>query len=617
MLVGVARVTNIGGPTEYKTAKGAPFSGLLWENMVAHSLRPDFSDGFLLPYHAAIRMTEQDPDFDLTQVLAVPPEDRRLEFSYGTEHVSNDAALRSLLACAAALNNAKRGIPGPWDQCLDWIDSRLLEVETLRGPCPGLGAALSAFGVEQAALIARELQAKAGDNEDPWPVAEKVFKSAGSVLPPALQSKIGPTLKDIWKSLEPERKVLLKLVSRFELTKEQAALIYVREKRAKVGITATDEQIIKNPYVIFELTRDKVEPVSVFTIDAGVFPDTTIREKHPLPSSSRVDESIDVRRVRAFTVELLEQGAAAGNTLLARADVVNSIRDLKLKPPCPATGDSLSVAEKIFAGIVDKAQAADSSPAYQLARLSEAGNIIRTAVLKRASGKRHSVKQNWRDLLDKQFKNAVPDEQEKRARSEKTLALEELAASRFSVLIGPAGTGKTSLLATLCQQTSIAQGKVLFLAPTGKARVQMQQECTRLGLNITALTLAQHLSPERYDWRTQRYRLSSKPPDEAEEPAKTIIVDEASMLTEEMLAALIQSQKGVERLILLGDPSQLPPIGAGRPFVDIIAQLKPVDIEKRFPRVGPCYAELTVQRRQAGTGKKKAPIESQRQTGRT
>ena len=231
------------------------------------------------------------------------------------------------------------------------------------GPCPGLGAALSAFGVEQAALIARELEAKAGDNEDPWPVAEKVFKSAGSVLPPALQSKIGPTLKDIWKSLEPERKVLLKLVSRFELTKEQAALIYVREKRAKVGITATDEQIIKNPYVIFELTRDKVEPVSVFTIDAGVFPDTTIREKHPLPSSSRVDESIDVRRVRAFTVELLEQGAAAGNTLLARADVVNSIRDLKLKPPCPATGDSLSVAEKIFAGIVDKAQAADSSPA--------------------------------------------------------------------------------------------------------------------------------------------------------------------------------------------------------------------------------------------------------------
>ena len=42
------------------------------------------------------------------------------------------------------------------------------------------------------------------------------------------------------------------------------------------------------------------------------------------------------------------------------------------------------------------------------------------------------------------------------------------------------------------------------------------------------------------------------------------------MLTEEMLAALIQALKGVHRLILIGDPRQLPPIGAGRPFVDIV-----------------------------------------------
>ena len=38
------------------------------------------------------------------------------------------------------------------------------------------------------------------------------------------------------------------------------------------------------------------------------------------------------------------------------------------------------------------------------------------------------------------------------------------------------------------------------------------------------------------------------------------------MLTEEMLAALIDSLKGVDRFILVGDARQLPPIGAGRPF---------------------------------------------------
>ena len=72
------------------------------------------------------------------------------------------------------------------------------------------------------------------------------------------------------------------------------------------------------------------------------------------------------------------------------------------------------------------------------------------------------------------------------------------------------------------------------------------------------------------------------------------------MLTEEMLAALIQALKGAHRLILIGDPRQLPPISAGRPFVDIIKRLAPENVTKEFPRVGSGYAELTVSRRQAG-----------------
>ena len=72
------------------------------------------------------------------------------------------------------------------------------------------------------------------------------------------------------------------------------------------------------------------------------------------------------------------------------------------------------------------------------------------------------------------------------------------------------------------------------------------------------------------------------------------------MLTEEMFAALIQALKSVHRLILIGDPRQLPPIGAGRPFVDIVKHLEPEGVTEKFPRVGPGYAELTIRRRQAG-----------------
>ena len=67
-----------------------------------------------------------------------------------------------------------------------------------------------------------------------------------------------------------------------------------------------------------------------------------------------------------------------------------------------------------------------------------------------------------------------------------------------------------------------------------------------------------------------------------------------------MLGALLDSLQGVKRLILVGDPAQLPPIGAGRPFVDIISELRPEDNEVRFPRIAAGYAELTIERRQVG-----------------
>ncbi len=210
------------------------------------------------------------------------------------------------------------------------------------------------------------------------------------------------------------------------------------------------------------------------------------------------------------------------------------------------------------------------------------------------------LKTDWHKLVDEYLGkiDTTEPEREKEARREKAAALAELAESRFSVLIGPAGTGKTTLLAILCSQRDVAGGGVLLLAPTGKARVRMEQVAKEKKLPLKGFTIAQFLGKSaRYDHATGRYQLADVKPDE---PAETVIVDEASMLTEEMLGALLDSLKGPKRIILVGDPRQLPPIGSGRPFVDIISELAPENIPARFPRVAEGYAELTIRRRQAG-----------------
>ncbi|MBX7132300.1 MAG: AAA family ATPase [Fimbriimonadaceae bacterium] len=601
ILIGVGRVMHVGALQEYAYATKdltGKLRSMLWERMIQHSIRQDFEDGFLLPYHAAIALAAQDPDFDPAEIAALSPADRLLEFSHASQLVSHDGAIASLLACAESLRKAMGILPGPWDRCLQWVDARLGELWTARGPCPGLGAALAAFGLESATFVARAIAEKAGDNADPWPLVDKMFADPNKCLPTPLAESIGKTLCNKWSRLPDERRALLKLISRFEMTRVQATTLYVQEERAKAGIEATDKAILANPYLLYELTRLTGDPVSVWTVDRGVFPDAVIRDKHPLPEPSALDAGTDARRVRALAVKVLEDAASAGSTLLPQAQVVLGIRNLTLQPLCEVDADLMNVAKDDFGDTVGVVAMADGAPAMQLGRLGEMGAVIRSAVEKRIGGKRLVVEADWRKLLDDHLAKQGTgkcDELEESARAEKTAALKELADSRLSVLIGPAGTGKTTLLSVLCSHPKIEAGGVLLLAPTGKARVRMEQS-TR-SLQLKGYTIAQFLSPHRYDGTTGRYGLSAQP---AEAGAHTVIIDEASMLTEEMLAALIQALKGVHRLILIGDPRQLPPIGAGRPFVDVVKHLAPQGVAEKFPRVGPGYAELTIRRRQSG-----------------
>lgn len=592
VLIAVGRIKNIGKLIEYNREGNGP-RGMVWERPIQHSIRPDGDDGFLMPYNVLLERAATDRSLDIERYTARVPDEHWNEFSYASELVTHDGAIGALLSMDTALSRMEKELGIATGRKRQWIHNELVRLWQVRGPFPGLGAVLTAFGISRGLFVAHAIQQKAGQNADPWPLVDKAFRDPPALLPNELQCDLR-ALARVWKGLSEERRAFLRLLSRFEITVEQAKILYDEFSRKQAGWGGTDQEILRNPYRIFELSRHDFKGVKLPTIDRGVFPDDVVRLQHPLEGPGRLDSAVDVRRIRALAVAVLEEAALNGHTLLPRDKLIEGIQGYAIDPECPVTSDILTASSKDLMPEVIPVEM-NGEIAFQLERFKKIGEEVRRQILGRLQGKRHVVKSNWKALLDEKFGIATDDE-EKRAREEKAAALAELAEARFSVLVGPAGTGKTSLLGILCTRPEIRDEGVLLLAPTGKARVRMQE---LVGTGAKAMTVAQFLNQYgRYDPENGRYHLSDH--DKASGYG-TVIVDESSMLTEDMLGAIFDALKGVNRFILVGDPSQLPPIGAGKPFVDIVMKIRPTDYEKRFPRVGNGYAELTIGRRQ-GSG---------------
>ena len=601
VIVGIGRVKGVGPATEYEyeeQASGA-LRSMVWERNVAHSIRPDIGDGFLLPYQEILQMAEADPDFDPKPFVLHAPEEHWDAFSMGAEHVSHDKAIATLLAASAIVARYEEVLPGDWDHAHRWIDGELNRLWGLRGAFPGLGSALSALGLENGTLFAHAiggiLHADGGtDVRDPWPLVGALLADP-SQLPKELQASIGPIAAKLWGSLKADRRALLELLARFELSAEQVTRWWVKERRKASGISHEDKAILANPYLIYETDRGRPDPIPVRVVDRGMFPDPQVLAASPVPAPSACPEPLDPRRARALMLDRLEVAAGEGHTLLPQDWLVDRVRTAEVSPPCAIGSDWVDAFGGELTPVIQASTTASGNPAWQLDRYSGSRALIATRILRRISGARHKGDHDWRQCIDNALggKSKGDGPAEEAARAEKAEALEELFRSRASALISPAGTGKTTLLLALLSLDQIANGGVLLLAPTGKARVQMQRKAG----DVTAYTLAQFLlTSKRYDPQTGAYRANGSP--EREGSYATVVIDEASMLTEDQLAAALDAldPATVQRLILVGDPRQLPPIGAGRPFVDMIRQLRTTGDEFKG------LAELTVVRRQSGGG---------------
>ena len=141
-------------------------------------------------------------------------------------------------------------------------------------------------------------------------------------------------------------------------------------------------------------------------------------------------------------------------------------------------------------------------------------------------------------------------------------AIREAATSGVLLVTGGPGTGKTTILNGILSLFGQMQMKCLLAAPTGRAAKRLTEVTGEEASTIHRLLEA------GIDQNTGKMFFAR---DEGNPlKADAVIIDEMSMVDVQLLHCLLQAIPGNKRIILVGDPDQLPPVGPGFPFGDML-----------------------------------------------
>lgn len=125
----------------------------------------------------------------------------------------------------------------------------------------------------------------------------------------------------------------------------------------------------------------------------------------------------------------------------------------------------------------------------------------------------------------------------------------------ISMILGGAGSGKTTLIQAIVSCANEKFGYVLA-APTGKAARNLT---IRTGMEARTVHSALGMHPNEDFLKPVKWEVT-----------RLVIIDEASMMTLEMLAGLLSRMEKNCHLVLVGDPNQLLSVGSGNVIPDLI-----------------------------------------------
>ena len=569
VVIGVSRLRRVGdelfyeGTSEVNRKKYG--GGFVWDrNITSHY--PD--QGFCIPYHRYMDRPEV-----LDQIALLPDSDR--PFKFGTRHVSDDEALgivEGLLEVAAALNELGDDSES-WPVRIAWLQSVVAELWRSRGVFPGLARTMDAIGLPEAASWVKA-EVLAGRERE---AHEAVFAFLdGGVKPSALKlpAKDAEKVKRNWKLLEDGARALARdVLPRFDLSVDDMRAI-LKEGRDAHGIDVPLTDVAANPYLLCEryVGESAEDRITFEVVDHGMLPSPELGE----PALADPD---DARRLRALCVDRLRRDSR--DTFVSAPELVLEVNRKLL--PLPEwkrhtfTERYLEVDEAFLAKALTVRTEGQARYVYLRERFEDE-RVVERCVRDLAGRPDIKLKvplgaDQWRDYLfapQSELARVAAVEYEEATRGQ-ARACAAIIARPLAVVSGSAGTGKTTVVRALVSAIERLHGQgttFCLLAPTGKAADRLREATGRPASTIHSFLAAR-------GWLNENYTLKRRG-GKREQGASTLIVDESSMLELGLVAALFRAidWNSVQRLIFVGDVSQLPPIGVGRVYADLVDWLR-------------------------------------------
>ena len=315
--------------------------------------------------------------------------------------------------------------------------------------------------------------------------------------------------------------------SGFEILFSQIGFSYTQKKFVKEEFgNKFFAEIHKDPYMLLQriprLSFDKIESIiSIFGIEVSLDQKIVAATRHALMQSEaeRGNTCGPLERVLLRTQEITK------NDIDTIQTAINSHEHLF---------NNFKVQDKNFLETIEACER-DNDIAQQICLIKDNFKPIK--------GKKFSANKN--------ATNPLSDEQ--------VQAIQNSLEAGVSIITGGPGTGKTRIIEGLAQVLVNGFRKTIRIcAPTGRAAKRIAENQALKKFQPSTI----HMLKAMIDSSAKDIEFD------------TLIVDESSMIDINLFNDLVKMLPLGSQLILIGDVDQLPPVGAGQPFLDLIRSKK-------------------------------------------